>query len=101
MLRTYLTDPLYAVTMKNNRRSLIIMSIVQDTAQSDDPDQSLQSDTGLLIRKAGRPRSTTAHKAILNATLELFADEGFDAMSIEAFPPPPVSARPPTNPPGN
>ena len=61
------------------------MSIVQDTAQSDDPDQSLQSDTGLLIRKAGRPRSTTAHKAILNATLELFADEGFDAMSIEAI----------------
>jgi AcrR family transcriptional regulator len=71
--------------MKNNRRSLIIMSIVQDTAQSDDPDQSLQSDTGLLTRKAGRPRSTAAHKAILNATLELFADEGFDAMSIEAI----------------
>lgn len=61
------------------------MSIVQDTTQSDDPDQSLQSDTGLLTRKAGRPRSSAAHKAILNATLELFADEGFDAMSIEAI----------------
>ena len=61
------------------------MSITQDTAQSDDPHQSLQSDTGLLTRKAGRPRSTKANKAILNAALELFADEGFDAMSIEAI----------------
>ena len=61
------------------------MSIAQDTTQSDDPHQSLQSDTALLTRKAGRPRSTAAHKAILNATLELFADEGFDAMSIEAI----------------
>jgi AcrR family transcriptional regulator len=61
------------------------MSIAQDTAQSDDPHQSLQSATDLLTRKAGRPRSTKAHKAILNATLELFADEGFDAMSIEAI----------------
>ena len=61
------------------------MSVVQDTTQSDDPDQSLPSDIGLHTRKAGRPRSTAAHKAILNATLELFADEGFDAMSIEAI----------------
>jgi AcrR family transcriptional regulator len=59
------------------------MSIAQDTAQSDDPDQSLQSDTILLTRKAGRPRSVAAHQAILQATLELFAGEGFDAMSIE------------------
>jgi AcrR family transcriptional regulator len=71
--------------MKSNRRSLIIMSIAQDTAQSDDPDQSLQSDTGLLTRKVGRPRSTKAHQAILHATLELFAEEGYDAMSIEAI----------------
>jgi AcrR family transcriptional regulator len=71
--------------MKIKRRSLFLMSIAQDTTQSDDPDQSLQSNTGLLTRKAGRPRSTSAHKAILNATLELFADEGFNAMSIEAI----------------
>jgi AcrR family transcriptional regulator len=57
----------------------------KDTAQSDDPDQSLQSATSQLTRKVGRPRSTKAHQAILNATLELFADEGFDAMSIEAI----------------
>jgi AcrR family transcriptional regulator len=57
----------------------------KSTTQSDDPDQSLQSDTGQLTRKVGRPRSTEAHQAILNATLELFADEGFDAMSIEAI----------------
>jgi AcrR family transcriptional regulator len=55
------------------------------STQSDDPDQSLQSDTSQLTRKPGRPRSTEAHQAILNATLELFADEGFDAMSIEAI----------------
>ena len=61
------------------------MSVAQDAAQSDDPHQSLQSAPGLLTRKAGRPRSTAAHKAILNAALELFADEGFDAMSIEAI----------------
>jgi AcrR family transcriptional regulator len=57
----------------------------KDSTQSDDPDQSLQSDTSQLTRKPGRPRSTEAHQAILNATLELFADEGFDAMSIEAI----------------
>jgi AcrR family transcriptional regulator len=57
----------------------------KDTTQSDDPDQSLQSDTSPLTRKVGRPRSTAAHQAILHATLELFADEGFDAMSIEAI----------------
>ena len=61
------------------------MRTSKDTTQSDDPDQSLQSDTSPLTRKVGRPRSTKAHQAILNATLELFADEGFDAMSIEAI----------------
>jgi AcrR family transcriptional regulator len=55
------------------------------STQSDDPDQSLQSDTSQPTRKVGRPRSTKAHQAILHATLELFADEGFDAMSIEAI----------------
>jgi AcrR family transcriptional regulator len=64
---------------------VIIMMTSKDTTQSDDPDQSLQSDTSQLTRKVGRPRSTEAHQAILIATLELFADEGFDAMSIEAI----------------
>ena len=61
------------------------MMTSKDTTQSDDPDQSLQSATSQLTRKVGRPRSIEAHQAILHATLELFADEGFDAMSIEAI----------------
>ena len=32
----------------------------------------------------GRPRSAEVHSAILKATIELFAEEGFDGMSIEA-----------------
>jgi AcrR family transcriptional regulator len=36
------------------------------------------------IRKPGRPRSAQAHKAILDATLELLAEEGFQGLSIEA-----------------
>jgi AcrR family transcriptional regulator len=35
------------------------------------------------IRKPGRPRSAQAHKAILNSTLELLAEEGFQGLSIE------------------
>jgi len=35
------------------------------------------------IRAPGRPRSAQAHQAILNATLDLLADQGFEAMSIE------------------
>jgi AcrR family transcriptional regulator len=33
----------------------------------------------------GRPRSDRSHRAILQATLELLAEVGFDAMSIEAI----------------
>ncbi len=35
------------------------------------------------IRKPGRPRSAQAHKAILDATLELLAEGGFQGLSIE------------------
>jgi AcrR family transcriptional regulator len=35
------------------------------------------------IRKPGRPRSAQAHKAILDATLVLLAEEGFQGLSIE------------------
>jgi AcrR family transcriptional regulator len=34
-------------------------------------------------RKAGRPRSVEAQQAILDATFELLAEQGFDGMSIE------------------
>lgn len=36
------------------------------------------------LRKPGRPRSAQAHKAILDATLELLAQEGVQSLSIEA-----------------
>lgn len=36
-------------------------------------------------RKAGRPRSAESHQAIISATLELLAEEGFEAMSIEGI----------------
>jgi len=35
-------------------------------------------------RPVGRPRSRKVHTAILEATLELLAEEGFDGMSLEA-----------------
>lgn len=35
--------------------------------------------------KGGRPRSIQAQQAILDATLALLAEEGFDAMSVEAI----------------
>ena len=36
------------------------------------------------VRQVGRPRSTEADAAIVAATLDLFAELGFDGMSIEA-----------------
>jgi AcrR family transcriptional regulator len=36
-------------------------------------------------KSLGRPRSNQAHQAILQATLELLAEVGFDAMSIDAI----------------
>jgi AcrR family transcriptional regulator len=36
-------------------------------------------------KSPGRPRSTTSHKAILQAALELLSEVGFEAMSIEAI----------------
>jgi AcrR family transcriptional regulator len=36
-------------------------------------------------KKPGRPRSIQSHQALLQATLELLAEVGFEAMSIEAI----------------
>lgn len=36
-------------------------------------------------KKTGRPRSIQSHQAILQATLELLAEVGFDIMSIDAI----------------
>ena len=36
-------------------------------------------------KPAGRPRSIQSHQAMLQATLELLAEVGFDTMSIDAI----------------
>ena len=35
-------------------------------------------------RRPGRPREQRADRAIIDATLEIFADEGYHALSVEA-----------------
>src|SRR5260370_21589726 len=44
-----------------------------------------ETEPELTIRKAGRPRSAQSHQAILEATLELFAEVGYQGLSIEAI----------------
>lgn len=44
-----------------------------------------EAEPGLVMRKAGRPRSLQSHQAILEATLEVFAEEGLQGLSIEAI----------------
>lgn len=41
--------------------------------------------SNIAKKQPGRPRSIQSHQAILQATLELLAEVGFDAMSIEAI----------------
>ncbi len=45
--------------------------------------QEVETETG--ERPAGRPRSVEAHRAILESTLALLAEMGFERMSIEAI----------------
>ena len=49
-------------------------------ASSTDDDNGVRADTSRL----GRPRSSTADQAILDATVKLFADRGYDGLTIEA-----------------
>lgn len=49
------------------------------------PESDPDPDAEIVTRKAGRPRSAQSHQAILNATLELFAEVGFQGMSIEGI----------------
>jgi AcrR family transcriptional regulator len=41
--------------------------------------------TEINKKSPGRPRSAESHQAILQATLELLSEVGFDAMSIDAI----------------
>ncbi len=42
------------------------------------------ADTGPDHRRPGRPRSEQAEQAIIEATLDLFAEQGFDGVCVEA-----------------
>lgn len=44
----------------------------------------MSSHPAWVARKPGRPREKRADRAIVAATLELFADEGYHALSVEA-----------------
>jgi len=48
-----------------------------------EPDRSAVSSTTENASSAGRPRSEEAHKAILDATLELLVEVGFSALTVE------------------
>lgn len=51
-----------------------------DTSDSDDgPERTGE----LTTKKTGRPRSAQSHQAILNAALDLLAEQGYQAMTIE------------------
>lgn len=54
------------------------------TTSAADPDASTGAGQPDCGRRPGRPRERRADRAIITATLEIFADEGYDAMSMEA-----------------
>lgn len=52
-------------------------------ADRDNPAPSASIDSGTASAPTGRPRSEEAHKAILDATLELLAEVGFSGLTVE------------------
>lgn len=58
------------------------------TAASTPPSTATASDraapSGTAARKPGRPREHRADRAIIGSTLEIFADEGYHALTMEA-----------------
>jgi AcrR family transcriptional regulator len=47
--------------------------------------QAPATDEREALRPPGRPRSEEAHRAILDAAIDLFVDQGFEAMSMEGI----------------
>jgi len=53
--------------------------------QGPGPDtQSTDTEAGPANRRPGRPRSEQAERAIIEATLDLFAEQGFEGVCVEA-----------------
>ena len=53
--------------------------------QGPGPDtQSTDTEAGPANRRPGRPRSEQAEQAIIEATLDLFAEQGFEGVCVEA-----------------
>jgi AcrR family transcriptional regulator len=46
--------------------------------------ESINADAGPANRRPGRPRSEQAEQAIIEATLDLFAEKGFEGVCVEA-----------------
>ena len=42
------------------------------------------TDAGPVYRRPGRPRSEQAEQAIIEATLDLFGEQGFEGVCVEA-----------------
>jgi AcrR family transcriptional regulator len=56
-------------------------STASPNPESTDTEAGLTAETG---RRPGRPRSEQAEQAIIEATLELFAEQGFEGVCVEA-----------------
>jgi AcrR family transcriptional regulator len=50
----------------------------------DDQGSGTNQETGPAQRRPGRPRSEQAEQAIIDATLDLFAEQGFEGVCVEA-----------------
>jgi AcrR family transcriptional regulator len=59
------------------------LQVVGEDATDDEADASVGS-AAPSTRSRGRPRSREAHLAILQAALDLLAEDGYDGLSIEA-----------------
>src|SRR4029453_16014511 len=55
-----------------------------DTPGTDTPGTGAEAGSAGTTRRPGRPRSEQAEQAIIEATLDLFAEQGFEGVCVEA-----------------